>query len=199
MSEDGPRPSDEQPVAMPVLDTEIVRREDVWTEHGISDAMIALAAQAALAVAPSARLAQCEVSILLTGDAEIRELNRTWRRKDRPTNVLSFPAEENPDSTTSVPYRSLHGGPDLLGDIVLALETTLAEASEKQIALSDHVSHLVVHGVLHLLGFDHLDQSQADKMEDLERQALASLGIADPYADQMTEKGATIGFAEIVE
>ncbi len=199
MSEDGPRPSDEQPVAMPVLDTEIVRREDVWTEHGISDAMIALAAQAALAVAPSARLAQCEVSILLTGDAEIRELNRTWRRKDRPTNVLSFPAEEKPDSTTSVPSRSLHGGPVLLGDIVLALETTLAEASEKQIALSDHVSHLVVHGVLHLPGFDHLDQNQADKMEDLERQALASLGIADPYADQMTEKGALIGFAEIVE
>jgi probable rRNA maturation factor len=199
MSEDGPRPSNEQPVATPQLNTDIVRREAAWTEYGISDAMIDLAANAALAVAPPARPAHCEISILLTGNAEVRELNRTWRGKDRPTNVLSFPAEDKPGDTDPAPSRYLHGGPVLLGDIVLALETTMAEASEKEITLSDHVSHLIVHGVLHLLGFDHLDQTEADRMEDLERRALATLGIADPYADDACVEEATLGVAESVE
>lgn len=199
MSEDGPRPSNEQPVAAPELDTDIVRHEDAWTEHGISDAMIDVAAHAALTVVPPARPAHCEVSILLTGDAEVRELNRIWRGKDRPTNVLSFPAEDKSGDTDSTPSRQLHGGPVLLGDIVLALETTMAEASDKGIALSDHVSHLIVHGVLHLLGFDHLDQTQADRMEDLERQALASLGIENPYAEDTSVEEATLSVAEIVE
>ena len=107
---------------------------------------------------------------MLTDDAEMRALNRTWRGKDAATNVLSFPAREKVR------------GPGLLGDVVLAYETTLKEARAQGIALDAHVSHLVVHGVLHLIGFDHLEDSDAERMEAIERTALASLGIADPYA-----------------
>jgi probable rRNA maturation factor len=199
MNEDGPRPSNEQPIATPALDTEIVRHDDAWTAHGISDAMIDLAAHAAVAVALPARPAHCELSVLLTGDMEIRDLNKTWRGKDQPTNVLSFPAEDNPRDTGFVSSRYVHGVPVLLGDIVLALETAMAEASEKEITLSDHVSHLVVHGVLHLLGFDHLEQTEADRMESLEQQALASLGISDPYADAISSEKAFLGVAEIAK
>ena len=102
----------------------------------------------------------------------MRALNRTWRGKDAPTNVLSFPAGEGV------------GEPGLLGDVVLAYETTLKEARAQDIALRDHIAHLVVHGVLHLIGFDHMRDEQADRMEAVERVALTSLGIADPYAEE---------------
>ena len=112
---------------------------------------------------------QVEVSVLLAGDEEVRALNRTWRGKDAPTNVLSFPSGEI-------------AATGFLGDVALAAETIRREAHEQEIALQDHVSHLVVHGVFHLLGFDHDDDEAAERMETLERAALASLGIADPYA-----------------
>ena len=117
---------------------------------------------------------------MLTDDAAVRALNAQWRGKDRPTNVLSFPAA-TPDEIA----RARAGGPPLLlGDVVLALETCRREAAEQGKPLADHVAHLVVHGVLHLLGHDHEDDAEADRMERLETAILAELGIADPYAGQ---------------
>lgn len=121
-----------------------------------------------------------EISVRLTGDAEVRELNRDYRGKDQATNVLSF-AMLDPAKlagATSAP------GPELLlGDIVLAWETCAQEAQGKAIDVAAHASHLVVHGTLHLLGYDHAGDAEADVMEGLERQAMAALGLRDPYAD----------------
>ena len=170
MSEDASHRHSNDGTPAATLAVEVVRHGDAWARSPISDPAIELAANAAFTVALPAESAPCEITIALTDDAEIRALNRTWRDKDRPTNVLSFPAGEAP------------GAQGALGDVVIAYETTEREAREDGVAHSDHVSHLVVHGVLHLLGFDHRDDAEAEKMEDLERQALASLGIADPYA-----------------
>jgi probable rRNA maturation factor len=117
-----------------------------------------------------------EVSVLLTDDAEVRRLNRDYRGQDKPTNVLSFPAE---DDTGSAP----DAGPRLLGDIALALETVEREADAQGKALSDHVTHLLVHGTLHLLGFDHDREAEAARMERLETAILGGLGVADPYGE----------------
>lgn len=138
-------------------------------------------------VAPGPWLARAEVGVLLGDDPTIRELNATHRGQDRATNVLSFAAIDLiPNATPSVPNASDSGlacGPILLGDIVLALETARAEAETARKPLEDHVSHLVVHGCLHLLGYDHQANGEAARMEGLERVILADLGIADPYAD----------------
>lgn len=109
------------------------------------------------------------VAVLLTGDAEVRCLNRDFRAKDTPTNVLSFPAAEGP-------------GEMMLGDIALAYETCAREAAEEGKPVADHLSHLIVHGVLHLLGFDHQTPDEAEEMEAEEVEILARLGITDPYA-----------------
>jgi probable rRNA maturation factor len=138
------------------------------------------AAGAALARVPIRRwLARAEVSILLADDATVRRLNAAYRGQDRATDVLSFPAFD--DIPEAAPGH-LAAGPVPLGDIVLALETVRAEAATAGLPLSDHVSHLVVHGCLHLLGYDHQDGADALRMEGLERSILARLGIADPYA-----------------
>jgi probable rRNA maturation factor len=113
-----------------------------------------------------------ELSIVLTDDAEQQQLNRQWRGIDKPTNVLSFPQIE--------PFAPVAG---LLGDIVLAHETVAREAAELQKPFTDHFTHLVVHGFLHILGYDHIDEADALVMEALETQILQSLGIADPYSD----------------
>lgn len=113
-----------------------------------------------------------EVSLVFTGDAEIAALNKAWRGKDGPTNVLSFPADEFP-----VPA----GEARPLGDIVLACGTVAREAAEQGKTLPHHAIHLIVHGLLHLLGHDHMEPAEADAMEDLERRILSQLGIADPY------------------
>jgi probable rRNA maturation factor len=109
-----------------------------------------------------------EVVVLLTDDATVRDLNARFRGKDRPTNVLSFPAPE-----TARPH---------LGDLVLASGVCVAEAAEQGKTVADHLSHLVVHGVLHLLGHDHEDDVEAEAMEARERVVLTTLGVADPYA-----------------
>ncbi|MGV3491514.1 MAG: rRNA maturation RNase YbeY [Devosia sp.] len=113
-----------------------------------------------------------ELSVVLTDDAEQRELNREWRGIDKSTNVLSFPQIE--------PFEPISG---LMGDIILARETLVREAEEEGVSFEDHFTHLVVHGFLHLLGYDHIEDDEAEEMEGLETQILASLGIADPYAD----------------
>jgi len=115
-----------------------------------------------------------ELSIVLTDDAEQRRLNRDWRGVDRATNVLAFPAWE-PGAPTPP------NAPVLLGDVVLAFETVAREAEEQGKSLADHLSHLIVHGVLHLLGYDHGADAEAAAMETLETSILARLGVADPY------------------
>ncbi len=114
-----------------------------------------------------------EVSILLANDKEMQALNKHWRGKDKPTNVLSFPAAAPP----SLPA----GEVAPLGDIVLAIETVVNEASLSEKPLENHLSHLIVHGILHLLGHDHETDSDAETMEDRERKILEGLGIPDPY------------------
>jgi probable rRNA maturation factor len=118
------------------------------------------------------------LGIVLTDDSEQRDLNRTWRGRDSPTNVLSF-ALTDPDG--KVPQ----GAPVLLGDVVLAFETVAREAAEQRKILADHLAHLVVHGVLHLLGFDHESEAEAAIMEARETEILARLGVPAPYADTM--------------
>ena len=143
------------------------------------------AVAAALALTPFASLAQAaplvEVAVRLTDDAEVQTLNRDFRGKDKPTNVLSFPQVQD-DLLEGL--ANSDDGEILLGDIVLARETCAREAEEKAISIADHATHLIVHGTLHLLGYDHGDDASAGAMEALEVKALASLGIANPYADQ---------------
>lgn len=161
-----------------------VTAEAGWTEALGDDPerLCARAVLAALGVTPFAGLANggscIEVSVRLTDDAEVHALNLKWRGKDKPTNVLSFPMVQ-PDLIGVI--GNADDGELLLGDLVLARETCVAEAAEKGVAASEHCSHLVVHGVLHLLGHDHIDDSEAEAMEDLERAAMAELGYGDPY------------------
>jgi probable rRNA maturation factor len=141
-----------------------------WRVPGLRPAEQARrAARAALAAkAPGRPVA---LAILLSEDGEVRELNRRWRGKDKPTNVLSFPSGgEGP------------GGRLMLGDVVLAFETLAREAAAAGKPISHHLSHLVVHGVLHLMGYDHERPAEARRMEGLEVRVLAGLGIPDPYA-----------------
>jgi probable rRNA maturation factor len=152
------------------LEVEIVRHGDAWADD-VPDALLEQAARAAFDAAPPPP-ATYQVTLVLTDDGEMRNLNRIWRGKDAPTNVLSFPAGEM-------------GAQGFLGDVVLAEETTRREAREQNIPLQDRACHLVVHGVLHLLGFDHTEDDAAERMETLERTALASLGVADPYAAEV--------------
>ncbi len=119
-----------------------------------------------------------EIGVRLADDAEQRRLNRDWRGVDAPTNVLAFPAWE-----PGAPIPS--GAPLLLGDVVLALETVAREARQQDKPPGDHLSHLVVHGVLHLFGYDHVDEAEASAMEALETAILASLGVPDPYRATM--------------
>lgn len=156
-------------------------RTEVEIEHWPSGAWEELAARAAVAVAevePALANARLEASVLFTSDAEVHALNREWRERDKPTNVLSFPMLERADLLALPPG----GPPELLGDIALAHETCAREAAEKGVALADHAAHLIVHGLLHLAGHDHVESdTQAEAMEALEVKALAILGLADPY------------------
>jgi probable rRNA maturation factor len=125
-----------------------------------------------------------EISVRLTSDEEVRSLNRDYRQKDKPTNVLSFPMVQ-PDLLEALDNSD--DGEVLLGDIVLAYGVTGREAADKEVSLEAHATHLIVHGTLHLLGYDHeLGEAEADAMEEMERVALAALGISDPYAVRET-------------
>jgi len=132
-------------------------------------------AEAAVRGAIEAALADCgqdnaEVSVALAGDDRIRELNRQWRGKDSATNVLSFPAADGPATE-----------PRFLGDVILAFETIEREAAAEAKPFAHHVAHLAAHGTLHLLGYDHENDSGAERMERRERDILARIGIPDPY------------------
>lgn len=158
------------------VDLFIEIEEAGWTD-AVED-LQALIERAVLAALQGQLEGEAELSVILTNDAKIRELNANYRDKDKATNVLSFPVEQQmPD------------GPEVLGDVVIALETVLVEANEQVKSVPDHLSHLVVHGVLHLLGFDHIEADEAEEMETLERQILQTLSIADPYADTELDAG----------
>jgi probable rRNA maturation factor len=149
---------------------DIVRESDLWDEQKEADAMLRRAiAEAAADVA----LAGSEVAVVLTDDSRIRALNRVWRGVDKPTNVLSFPAKEG---------REPQGAPAPLGDIVIAYETTAREALAQGTPFLHYLAHLTVHGFLHLRGYDHQADDEAETMERLERTILARLDIPDPYA-----------------
>lgn len=159
----------------------------VQTEAGWPDAdwetLAAACAAAAIERTPYAALAttpaSIEIAVRMTDDDEVRVLNRDYRQKDKPTNVLSFPMIQS-DLIDTVTANS-DDGEVLLGDIVLAHGVCEREAAERQISVEHHAQHLIVHGVLHLLGYDHQGDAEAEGMEAIERDALASLGIADPY------------------
>lgn len=159
-------------------------RAEVEVEHwpsGDWDDLVLRAVGAAAAVEPALANGRLEASVLFTSDAEVHALNREWRGRDKPTNVLSFPMLDRDDLLAF----AADGPPELLGDIALAHGTCAREAAEKGVPLADHAAHLVVHGLLHLAGHDHVDsEAQAEAMEALEVKALAILGLADPYADR---------------
>jgi len=151
-----------------------------WDSSTDWAALADAAVRAAVAESGAADLleagATAEVSVKFTDDCEVRALNASWRSKDKPTNVLSFPMLD-----AGAPLSAVRGD-TLLGDIVLGHGTCAEEAAEKRIPLADHARHLVVHGMLHLLGYDHeRGDAEAEAMEELERRALAALGVADPY------------------
>ena len=145
------------------------------------DEIVPTAVRAALAGADAPIADSVELGVRLTDDAEIRTLNRDWRDRDAATNVLSFALGEPPVDS------NVENGPAdaavMLGDIVVAYETCAGEAQEQGKSLADHLSHLVVHGTLHLLGFDHEADDEAEIMEALERAILAGIGVPDPYLD----------------
>jgi probable rRNA maturation factor len=153
--------------------------DERWLETEGMAAAVEAAALAALAGAglPDALADHAEVSIALSDNAAIQALNRDYRGKDRPTNVLSFPGFDDPADMAAGP----DGPPLLLGDVILAWETVAREAGEQDKPLLHHVRHLVVHGVLHLMGHDHEADAEAEEMEALERGILLGLGVPDPY------------------
>lgn len=138
----------------------------------------AAALGAATAGWPDEEVARMELAVVLADDARVQTLNRDYRGQDKPTNVLSFAALDDEEAP------SPPDGPIALGDVILAYETAAAEAAREGKTLVQHLSHLVVHGVLHLLGHDHEDDGEAEEMEGLEVAVLAALGIPDPYAQQ---------------
>jgi probable rRNA maturation factor len=152
--------------AAPAID--IVRESPLWQAQPDTDATLRRAiAEAAADVSTK----DAELAIVLTDDSRIRALNRVWRGVDKPTNVLSFPAKEMRGD----------GAPALLGDIVIAYETVAKEAAAQGKPLLHHLAHLAVHGFLHLRGYDHVAEREADAMERLERAILARLDMPDPY------------------
>lgn len=171
------RPSPEP--APEAITIDVLVEADGWSAVPDAEQVAVRAATAALAAAGDDVPLPCEMSITLADDAAIRILNRDWRDKDKATNVLSFPAQELPEDV--VKDLAEEGVAQPLGDIIVALETLTTEATAEGKRPGDHLAHLVVHGVLHLLGYDHIDDTEAEEMEAFERDILAGLGIDDPY------------------
>ena len=153
--------------------------EEPWPPAPDWEALATRAAAAVAQLAPELANPRLEASLLFTSDAEIHALNRDWRQRDKPTNVLSFPMLDREDLLDL----GADGPPEMLGDIALAFETCAREAADKRVPLEHHATHLIVHGLLHLAGHDHeISPADADAMEALETLVLAQLGIADPYS-----------------
>jgi probable rRNA maturation factor len=155
--------------------TEVLVTADCWAGESSAETIVHRAMEAAASMV-DADTADAEVAVMLTDDAGIRTLNKNWRGIDKPTNVLSFPALQ-PERV-----RDDDDAPRMLGDIAIAYETTRKEADTEHKPFDHHLSHLAVHGFLHLIGYDHESDNDAEVMEGLERDILAQLGIPDPYA-----------------
>jgi probable rRNA maturation factor len=155
--------------------------DEEWDSSRSWDLLVRHAAEAAIGESAFPQLATStrpvEISVLLTSDEKVRELNAEYRDKDRPTNVLSFPMLD----LEALRHTTVVGPELLLGDIIVARGVCEAEAAEKDISIEQHATHLIVHGTLHLLGYDHHDDAEAADMERREIRALESLGIANPY------------------
>ncbi len=150
-----------------------------WPEAGL-DTLAQACAGAAANCAPELGNTRLHASIMFTSDGEVHALNKEWRERDKPTNVLSFPMLTRAELLAL----ATDGPPELLGDLALAYETCARESAEKNISVADHTAHLIIHGLLHLAGHDHeTSDADAEKMESLEVQILAKMGIADPYND----------------
>ena len=154
--------------------------EEPWPA-GKWETLAAKVAKASAGVVSELTNPRLQTSILFTTDEEVHALNKEWRERDKPTNVLSFPMLTRQELLGLEP----DGPPAMLGDIALAHETCAREAADKSIPIEHHTSHLIIHGLLHLAGYDHVNSdAEAEKMESLEIAALAKLGIADPYKDR---------------
>jgi probable rRNA maturation factor len=155
--------------------------DEEWDSSRSWEQLVHTAAEAAIAESAFPQLAsaerQVEISVTLTGDEQVRALNAEWRGKDKPTNVLSFPLAAEAELRNA----NVAGPELLLGDIVLARGVCQAEAADKGVSVEQHATHLLVHGTLHLLGYDHHDDAEAADMEAREVRALGRLGIANPY------------------
>jgi probable rRNA maturation factor len=157
--------------------TEVLVVADCWQTEPDAEAVIHRAINAAAEIA-GADVGDAELAVMLTDDSGIRTLNNNWRGIDKPTNVLSFPALQPTGTATPSDV------PRMLGDIAIAYETTRKEADDEQKPFDHHLSHLAVHGFLHLIGHDHENDDDAEAMEGLEQEILAHLGIPDPYTDR---------------
>ena len=169
------------PVSSALPLTEVLVVAECWQTEPDAEAVIHRAIDAAAEIA-DADVGEAELAIMLTDDTGIRTLNNNWRGIDKPTNVLSFPALQ---PTAGAPADA----PRMLGDIAIAYETTRKEADDEEKPFDHHLSHLAVHGFLHLIGYDHEKDDDAEAMEGLEREILAQLGIPDPYADRDPDAG----------
>lgn len=164
-------------MSAPVLEIDV---DPVWGDDTDWEALANGAAEAAAKVAPELARDNLLVSLVLADDEEVHALNRQWRAKDKPTNVLSFPMLSRDEVLRAAADAD---APGMLGDLILAHGVCIREAAVKGVPPAVHATHLIVHGLLHLAGYDHeTGEAEAEEMEHLERKALALLGIADPYA-----------------
>jgi probable rRNA maturation factor len=152
------------------LQIEVIVRSPRWRNRRKAESVVK---SAVLAAAGAVSTSKAELAIVLSDDSAIRALNRQWRGKDAPTNVLSFPAATPGNGRKASPY---------IGDIIIAYQTTAREAAAEGKPFDHHLAHLAVHGFLHLLGYDHDNDRDANRMERLERRILMGLTVPDPYA-----------------
>ncbi|MFY7835912.1 MAG: rRNA maturation RNase YbeY [Novosphingobium sp.] len=161
----------------PILEIDI---DPVWGESTDWEDLANRAAEATARIAPELAHENLLISLVMADDEEVHALNKQWRAKDKATNVLSFPMLSREEVLHAARDT---GAPGMLGDMILAHGVCTREAAEKGVSVEVHATHLIVHGLLHLAGYDHeLGEPQAEEMEELERKSLALMGIADPYA-----------------
>ncbi len=184
---DDDRAVDEEPPPRWRLDLDLVEDDGDWQAFGDIDDLVEAARRVLASAHELPAAAPAAAAIALSNDAAVRRLNATYRGKDAATNVLSFPAPDVP-AMPGTP-----NAPRALGDVVLAAETVLAEATAAGIPPAHHFQHLLIHGVLHLIGYDHLTDAEAEAMEALETTLLARLGIADPHSDRATTPDRSVG------
>jgi len=183
MTDDIPPSSSGRPTvsALPGLTFDLDLADPGLGDDAAVQATLEAAAVQALSEALTHPDAAMELSVRVVGDEESQALNRDYRGKDKPTNVLSFPGTEPDDLSDAFRLSKMGGPPVMLGDLVIAAPVVVREAAEQDKPLLDHLSHLTVHGILHLLGYDHIEDEEAEEMESFEAEILALLGIEDPY------------------